>query len=436
MRNKIQNYIIEKSLFLKENKLILGISGGADSVCLMHVLLELDYNFELAHCNFNLRGNESDEDEIFVRKLAEEYQLKLHVKHFDTKNYANENKVSVQMAARNLRYAWFDYLLLSENAKYIAIAHHANDDIETFFINLVRGSGLKGLLGIKEKTDSIVRPLMAVSRAEIERFLKLNNFFFREDSSNTSLKYLRNKIRHKMLPLLTEMNPSIEETVSDEIKILEGVAKVYYKQMEEVRKKIIQKEEGIIKLKISALLALNPLNNYLYELLSSYGFSAIDRISESLKGQSGKQFFSSTHKLLIDREFIFISELVINQNELIIIQENTNSIKSPIHLNFSKSDNIKWQDDLSSAHLDFDKLQFPLTLRKWKEGDKFIPLGMQTFKKLSDYFIDNKFSLLEKKKQWLLCSGKDIIWLVDHRIDNRYKLESKTKKVYIAQLLD
>jgi len=434
MRNKIQNYIIEKSLFSKEDKLILGISGGADSVCLMHLLLELDYNFELAHCNFNLRGDESDEDEIFVRKLAKEYQLELHVKHFDTQNYANENKVSVQMAARDLRYAWFYDLLLSENAKYIAIAHHANDDIETFFINLVRGSGLKGLLGIKAKIDSIVRPLMAVSRAEIEQFLKKNDISFREDSSNTSLKYLRNKIRHELMPLLTEMNPSIQTTISDEIKILEGVAEVYYKQIERIKKEMIQNEEAIIQLKISDLLALKPINNYLYELLKPYGFSTIDRIVESLKGQSGKQFFSSTHKLLVDREFIFISELDIKQNELIIIQENTNSIKSPIHLNFSKSDNIKWKDDLSSAQLDFEKLQFPLTLRKWKDGDKFIPLGMKTFKKLSDFFIDNKFSLLDKNKQWLLCSGKDVVWVVGHRIDNRYKLESKTKKVYIAQL--
>ena len=434
MKNKVQNYITGKSLFSKEDKLILGISGGADSVCLMQLLSALDYKFELAHCNFNLRGKESDKEESFVKELARRYQLKLHVKHFDTKSYADENKVSIQMAARDLRYAWFYDLLLSENAKYIAIAHHANDDIETFFINLVRGSGLKGLLGIKAKIDSIVRPLMVVSRAEIEQFLKKNDISFREDSSNTSLKYLRNKIRHELMPLLTEMNPSIQKTISDEIKILEGVAEVYYKQIERVKKEMIQNKEATIQLKISDLLALKPLNNYLYELLNPYGFSTIDRIVESLKGQSGKQFFSSTHRLLVDREFIFISELDIKQNELIIIQETTNSIKSPIHLNFSKSDNIKWKDDLSSAQVDFEKLQFPLTLRKWKDGDKFIPLGMKTFKKLSDFFIDNKFSLLEKKKQWLLCSGKDVVWVVGHRIDNRYKLESKTKKVYIAQL--
>ncbi len=436
MKNKVQNFITEKSLFKKEDKIILAISAGADSVCLMHILLALGYRFDLAHCNFNLRGNESDEDEVFIRKLAEEYQLRLYVKHFDTHRYASENKTSIQMAARDLRYDWFHDLLVSEDAKYIAIGHHANDDIETFFINLVRGSGLKGLLGIKAKTDHIVRPLMAASRAEIERYLKKNDISFREDSSNTSLKYLRNKIRHKLMPLLTEMNPSIQDTILDEIKILEGVAKVYYKQIEKIRKRIIQNEKGVIKFRISDLLALNPLNHYLYELLSSYGFLTVDKILEALNGQSGKQFFSSTHQLLVDRDFIFISEIDVKQNELISIKKSTNSIKSPICLKFSNSVNLKWKNNLNFAQLDFKKLEFPLTLRKWKEGDKFMPLGMKSFKKLSDYFIDNKFSLLEKKAQWLLCSGKDIVWIVGHRIDNRYKLESKTKKVYIAELLD
>jgi len=436
MKNKVQHFIVEKSLFSKEDKLILGISGGADSVCLMHVLLALGYSFDLAHCNFNLRGKESDEDESFVKELAKKYQLKLHVKQFDTTSYSTENKISTQMAARDLRYAWFHDLLASENAKYIVIAHHSNDDVETFFINLLRGSGLKGLLGISEKTESVVRPLMVVSRAEIESYLNKNELSYRNDSSNASVKYLRNKIRHELMPLLTDMNPSIQQTILDEMKILEGVAEVYYQQMREVKKEIIKNEKGVIQLKISDLLALKPLNNYLYELLNPYGFMTIEAIAKSLKGQSGKQFFSSTHELLIDREFIFISELDVKKNELFTIEETTNSIKSPIQLTFSKTNNVKWIKDVNFAQLDFEKLQFPLTLRNWKEGDKFMPLGMQTFKKLSDYFIDNKFSILNKKKQWLLCSNTDIVWVVGHRIDERYKLQSKTKKVYIAQLLN
>ena len=435
MKNKVQNFITERSLFNKEDKLILGISSGADSVCLMHILLALEYRFDLAHCNFNLRANESDEDEVFVRKLAKEYQLQLHVKHFETQRYASENKISIQMAARDLRYAWFHDLLASENAKYIAIAHHTNDDAETFFINLVRGSGLKGLLGIKEKIDSIVRPLMAVSRAEIEQFLKEKDISFREDSSNTSLKYLRNKIRHELMPLLGEMNPSIQQTISDEMKILEGVAQVYYAKIDKVRKEVIQNENGIIQLRIAALLELDPLNNYLYELLSPYGFSTIESIAKSLNGQSGKQFFSSTHQLVVDREYILISTLE-KEDTVFKILKGDLKLETPITINFRTVLDKNIILDSKIAQLDFDKLQFPLTLRKWKDGDKFTPLGMQSFKKISDFFIDNKFSILDKNKQWLLCSGEDIVWVVGHRIDDRFSIQSTTKKLYIAELLN
>lgn len=434
MKNKVQNFILEKSLFSREDKLILGISGGADSVCLMHILLALGYRFDLAHCNFNLRGKETDEDEVFVQELAKKHQLKLHVKQFDTEGYAAENKISTQMAARDLRYAWFNHLLLTKNAKYIAIAHHENDDIETFFINLIRGSGLKGLLGISEKTNSIVRPLMAITRDEIESYLDENKLRYRDDSSNSSVKYLRNKIRHELMPLLAEMNPSIQQTISEEMRILEGVSQVYSCKIEEVRKDLMQEKNGIVQFETSDLLALKPLHNYLYELLSPYGFVTIDAIAKALKGQSGKQFFSNTHQLLVDREFIFISELDVKKNESITIEEMTKEIKHPIQLNFSKTDNLEWIKNKNIAQLDYDKLQFPLTLRRWKKGDKFMPLGMQTFKKLSDFFIDNKFSILDKNKQWLLCSNNDIVWVVGHRIDERYKLQSKTKKVYIAQI--
>ena len=433
MKNKVQQFITEKSLFIREDKLILGISGGADSVCLMHVFLELGYSFELAHCNFNLRGEESDADEYFVKDLAKKYQLKIHVKQFDTLVYAAENKISTQMAARDLRYAWFEKLRIKSNAKYLAIAHHANDDVETFFINLVRGSGLKGFLGIKEKNNAIVRPLLSVSRLEIEQYLKDRGLVFREDSSNASVKYLRNKIRHELIPLLAQMNPSIQQTVKDEMRILEGVAQIYASKVEEVRKDLTQEKNGIVQLEISALLALNPLHSYLYELLSAYGFYAVEAISKALQGQSGKQFFSSTHQLVVDRENIFIS-LLNKENEVFEITEKTISLVHPLVINFKVIADKTIIYDNNIAQLDVEKLKFPLTLRKWKEGDKFMPLGMKKFKKLSDFFIDSKFSIIDKQEQWLLCSGVDIVWVLGCRIDERYKLESNTKKVYIAQL--
>ena len=433
MKNKVQQFISEKSLFIREEKLILGISGGADSVCLMHVFLELGYSFELAHCNFNLRGEESDADEYFVKDLAKEHQLKVHIKQFDTLVYAAENKISTQMAARDLRYAWFEKLRIKSSAKYLAIAHHANDDVETFFINLVRGSGLKGFLGIKEKNNAIVRPLLSVSRLEIEQYLKDRGLVFREDSSNASVKYLRNKIRHELIPLLAQMNPSIQQTVKDEMRILDGVAQIYASKVEEVRKDLTQEKNGIVQLEISALLALNPLHSYLYELLSAYGFYAVEAISKALQGQSGKQFFSSTHQLVVDRENIFIS-LLNKENEVFEITEKTISLVHPLEINFKVMADKTIIYDNNIAQLDVEKLKFPLTLRKWKEGDKFMPLGMKKFKKLSDFFIDSKFSIIDKQEQWLLCSGVDIVWVLGCRIDERYKLESNTKKVYIAQL--
>ena len=433
MKNKVQQFISEKSLFIREEKLILGISGGADSVCLMHVFLELGYSFELAHCNFNLRGEESDADECFVKDLAKEHQLKVHIKQFDTLVYAAENKISTQMAARDLRYAWFEKLRIKSNAKYLAIAHHANDDVETFFINLVRGSGLKGFLGIKEKNNAIVRPLLSVSRLEIEQYLKDRGLVFREDSSNASVKYLRNKIRHELIPLLAQMNPSIQQTVKDEMRILDDVAHIYASKVEEVRKDLTQEKNGIVQLEISALLALNPLHSYLYEILSAYGFYAVEAISKALQGQSGKQFFSSTHQLVVDRENIFIS-LLNKENEVFEITEKTISLVYPLEINFKVMADKTIIYDNNIAQLDVEKLKFPLTLRKWKEGDKFMPLGMKKFKKLSDFFIDSKFSIIDKQEQWLLCSGVDIVWVLGCRIDERYKLESNTKKVYIAQL--
>jgi tRNA(Ile)-lysidine synthase len=433
MKNKVQHFITEKSLFKKEDKLILGISGGADSVCLMHVLLESGFSFELAHCNFNLRGEESDADEYFTRALAKKYELKIHVKQFDTLVYAAENKISTQMAARDLRYAWFEKLLIKSGAKYLVIAHHANDDVETFFINLVRGSGLKGFLGIKDKNNAIVRPLLSVSRVEIEQYLKDRGLVFREDSSNASVKYLRNKIRHELIPLLAEMNPSIQQTVKDEMRILEGVAQIYASKVEEVKKDLTQEKNGVVQFEIAALLALNSLHNYLYELLSPYGFYTVEAIKKALQGQSGKQFFSATHQLVVDRENIFIS-LLNEKNEVFEITEKTTSLISPIEIKFKVTADKTIIYDNDIAQLDIEKLKFPLTLRKWKEGDRFMPLGMMKLKKLSDFFIDNKFSIIDKQEQWLLCSDVDIVWLVGCRIDERYKLETNTKKVYIAQL--
>ena len=436
MINQVKEYINKQKLFLKEDKLTLAISGGADSVCLMHVLLDLGIQFDLAHCNFKLRAKESEADEVFVKELAKNHSLKLHCKSFPTKEYANQNKISIQMAARDLRYSWFNELLKSENAKYIAVAHHQDDAIETFFINLIRGTGISGLLGIPEKKSNIVRPFLNMSRSDIEEYLEAKKQTFREDSSNTSVKYLRNKIRIQLIPLLEEMNPKIKETIKKEIAILKETTTVFFHQIESVRKEIVYRNKGVVSINIDKLKKLTPLKIYLFELLQPFGFTQIEAIILALNTQSGKQFFSTTHELLIDREEMFISKIKPEKDSVLKINQTDKQIKDPVQLKFSFSKDMNISESNNIAQLDFEKLTFPLTLRKWQKGDKFKPLGMPTFKKLSDFFIDNKFSILQKKKQWLLCSADEIVWVVGCRIDNRFRVQPTTKKLYIAELLN
>ena len=435
MIDNVKEIILKNSLFSKEDKLILAISGGADSVCLMHILFSLGYNFDLAHCNFNLRGQESNDDEIFVKVLSEKYNLKLHVKNFNTQKYSNERKISFQMAARELRYKWFEKLKLEEQAKYIILGHHSDDDIETYFINLLRGTGIKGLLGIPIKKDYFIRPLINISRLDIEQYISINKLEYRDDSSNNSLKYLRNKIRHKLLPLLHEINPNFKQTVLNEKKFLKDTYCIYNQQIEYIRKKIFSYKNQVVEIDKNKLLKLNPLNHYLFALLSPYGFFDYDKINKALRSQSGKQFFSDTHQLLIDRKSLIIKEKKILFDAEFSIPIETIEITKPINIRFSTKKQIKYNTESNYAYIDFEKLEFPLKLRKWKIGDKFIPLGMKKFQKLSDFFVDKKFSIYEKKSQWLLCSSEDIVWIVGHRIDDRYKLQSKTKKAYIAKYL-
>jgi len=436
MINLVRKYIIKNKLFLLEDKLILAISGGADSVCLMHVLLDLGVCFDLAHCNFQLRGKDSDNDEVFVKGLAQEYNLKLHTKSFSTKEYANKNGISIQMAARDLRYKWLNKLLKSEKAMYIAVAHHNDDSIETFFINLIRGTGISGLIGIPNKKYNVVRPLLNLSRSDIEEYLATKEQIFRVDRSNNSTKYLRNKIRHQIIPLLEEINPRIKRTIKHEINIIKDTYSVFHHQIQNVKREIITEDKQLISLDINKLKGLSPLKIYLYELIKPFGFNQINEIILALDNQSGKQFFSNTHNLVVDREKILIANRIEENNSVFEINEKEKIIQHPIRIKLSMTDNINIDTSNSIAQLAFDKLKFPLLLRKWKHGDKFKPLGMKTFKKLSDFFIDNKFSQLQKKEQWLLCSNNNIVWVVGFRIDDRYRVKSTTKKLYIAELLN
>ena len=436
MKNNFLHYIHEHKLFDTKSKILLAISGGIDSVCLADLLIRSGYNVEFAHCNFKLREKESDQDEIFVSDLANKNKIPFHHISFDTNHYALSNKLSIQMAARELRYEWFEKVRREISADYIAIAHNQNDNIETFFINLINGTGLKGLRAIQNKNNFIVRPLMFASRNQIGEYVKSKSLNFREDSSNKSKKYQRNKVRHDLMPLLKQINPSIENTIADEIEIIKNTYSIFKEQVDRVVKEISCQTDDGIKISKNKLIKLEPIDTYLYEIFNVFGFTDLKSIKNSILSNPGKQFISKSHRLLIDREFVFIEKIEDDFFNDILINKNTLILNSPINISFKISSNDQMDKIKDTAYFDYEKLFFPLVIRKWKSGDKFIPSGMKGFKKLSDFFIDSKINRLLKEKTLLLCSNDDIIWVIGHRIDERYKATSKTKKMYIANLLE
>ncbi len=434
MIDKIQRTIDNLHLFSRDDRLLVAISGGADSVFLFFALKELGYDMQLAHCNFNLRGKESDEDERFVSHLSKKYNLKCHLRSFDTKQYANDQNISTQMAARELRYKWFNEILEINNLDFLVTAHHKDDNVETFFINLIRGKGINSLCGIRFRNKNIIRPLLGIERIEIEQYLKENNIKHRNDTSNTDIRYVRNKIRKQLIPLIKEINPSIKQTIANEMLMLNGVNNIFQKEIDLIRARILTTKDGIYRLDKSKLTALESPQIILHEILRPFGRFNVRQIIESLYKQSGKQFLSDDYNLIIDRKYIIISLLSKSQDSVEISDIET-QIETPLSIKFTTSSNFSLINNQNIATLDFNKISFPLVLRKWKSGDKFQPLGMSNFKKLSDFFIDQKYSIIDKKNQWLLCSEDDIIWIVGNRIDDRYKIDAHTKKAYIAELL-
>ncbi len=441
MLKKFNDFVKKEKLFNKKESILLAVSGGADSVAMCELFKSTGIRFSIAHCNFKLRGKESNDDEIFVKKLSEKYNVEFYSTSFETENHAKKEGISIQMAARDLRYKWFEEIKLKHNFAYIAIAHHQDDVIETFFINLLRGTGISGLHGILPKNGFLIRPLLFTNKEQILHYCSEKKINFREDSSNSSVKYIRNKIRHNIIPVFKEINPSYKDTLINNIENLKIVESIYNDHLNNKAKLVLEKTDNKIFISIKEIVKLNYKANYLYEFLKPYNFkySTIEDIINSFNDISGKVFYSSTHRLLRDRKNLIVEENCNIENLLFYIQENTkkthifsNTINFKIKKSNKITDSLKTQ---SIAVLDYDKLKFPLTIRKWQKGDWFYPLGMNSKKKLSDYFIDNKITVFEKEKILVLCSGNDIVWVIGHRINNHYKIVQETKKMYIAQVL-
>lgn len=438
---KVELYIEKnKLLFHKKGEVLVGVSGGRDSVALLDILIKLGYRCTVAHCNFHLREEESDRDEKFVQQLSFNLNIPYYSVDFDTVNYAKQKNISIEMAARELRYSWFTSLAEKINAQAIAIAHHADDNVETLLMHLVRGTGLKGLTGISPKNGLIVRPLLCCSRNEINEYIKNNNLSFIEDSTNQSVDFQRNKIRLQVIPLLEEINPSVKKVLSESIERFSEINIFYENAIEKIKKQLLTVDNDQLKINIDLLCKQASPKTILFEILHPYGFneSVVQDIEKHLHDESGKIFYSPTHYLIKDRNYLIISNKIKKNETTFFITENDSEISFPLHLSITrkkKEQNFVISKDNRIIQIDASLIQYPLTLRRWTNGDTFFPFGMNRQKKLSDFFIDQKLNLKQKAETWLLLSQNQIVWVVGLRLDNRFKITESTQEVLEIKML-
>ncbi len=445
------DFIHKQNLFTSKDKLLLAVSGGVDSVVLSELCRQAGYGFTILHCNFQLRGEESERDEKFVRSLGEKYAVEVKVKKFDTENFALENKIGIQEAARNLRYDWFEELVSSSQfvfrskdsrgpvhnsqfATHLVTAHHADDNIETVLMNFCRGTGLKGLEGMPVSSNYIRRPLIEFWKEELVEFAKENKLDFVEDSSNLSSKYTRNLFRNEIIPLISKTYPQVKENLLNDIDRIKEINKLYHVSVGEIKKKLFKIKDDEIHIPVKQLMAYQN-RALIFEIISDYGFSEkqVDEVIKLAESDSGKfiQSPGSSYRIIKFRNWFIISPDK-STSETIVIEEGTKNVRcSTFNLQFSipQTTNFKPQTSNSIACLDAKEIAFPLILRKWKQGDYFYPLGMRKKKKLSRFFIDQKLSKTEREKIWVLEMNKKILWIVGIRIDERFKITDNTQKI-------
>ncbi|MEO6405466.1 MAG: tRNA lysidine(34) synthetase TilS [Ferruginibacter sp.] len=446
LEKKFREFIQTEKLFRKEDDLLIAVSGGVDSVVLCDLCASAGFKFFIAHCNFQLREKESDADEIFVKELAARYKVKFFSKKFDTATYAEENKLSIQVAARNLRYEWFNEIIkdLSINSEktvkqILLTAHHADDNIETMLMNFFKGSGINGLKSIVPKQQHLVRPLLFAFKNDIVEYANKKKLAYREDASNASDKYTRNYFRNQLIPGIEKVFPEVRNNLLDNAERFREIQDLYLDSVERTKKKMLLYKNEEVHIPVLKLLNTTSLHTIIFEIFKDYGFqsSQAGEVIKLLHADSGKYIKSHSHRILKNRKWLIISALKTEQNNYVLIDENNNDI------NFSggklflenKQQPVKMSDRAHIAFIDKKMLGFPLLLRKYKTGDYFYPFGLYkpsgqpSKKKLSRFFMDKKLSLIEKENVWVIESNKKIVWVVGHRIDERFAIKPSTKNV-------
>ncbi len=446
--DKFKAYIKIQHLFQPKDKLLLAVSGGVDSVVLCELCKQAGYHFTIAHCNFQLRSEESERDEVFVKELGKKYDVEVLVKKFDTQKFAEENKLSIQVAARQLRYNWFDELLpkmktglnpegpneqqLTRN--FLLTAHHANDNIETLLMNFFKGTGINGLHGILPKQGNIIRPLLFAKKEEIASFALANNLNFVEDSSNASDKYTRNYFRNQLIPDLQKVFPQVADNLLNNMDRFREIEILYHQSVNLHKKHLLEQKGNEIHIPVLKLLKTTPLHTIVYEIIKDHGFTShqTNEAVALLKSETGKYIQSATHRILKNRYWLIIAPIQNTEAATILIEENDKPVEfqqGKITIEVCTTTNYKPQTTNLVAQLNASEIKFPLLLRKWRPGDYFYPLGMQKKKKLSRFLIDQKLSLTQKERTWVIEMNKKIIWVVGLRIDDRFKITDLTENI-------
>ena len=439
MLEKFKKYIAANNLIKPGDRILLAVSGGIDSMVMTHLFLQTGNKLGIAHCNFSLRGEESDLDEEMVSKYAAEHNIEMFSTRFETKAYARENGLSVQMAARELRYRWFEQIRKDHGYDSIAIAHNLNDNIETMMINLIRGTGVPGLTGMKPDVNNIIRPMLFATRQEIIYYCNRNSINYREDLSNADTKYLRNKIRHLIIPMLKEINPSVESTLNETAERFTGINEIVNDYINDLREKVSDITDEYIAFNISLLKPYIHKKVILFELFRPYGINDVPLtdLIHLIEGKTGGRLFTGTHRIVKNRKELLVQSTRHEKDGIRLILSFSHFERIPEIENVKSvriTGKFKIPDSQSIACIDPDKLSFPLVVRKWNTGDYFYPLGMNHRKKLSDYFIDRKYSIFDKENALILESEGKIVCILGDRIDNRFRITDSSKNALIINV--